>query len=266
MYYSKKYPSDCLKPFVNCYFVWRSSGPLPQSLIIESPPSGYTALVLNFGDTHYLISGNSKIKIPHFFIAGQSTHRYNLLINGRIDMIGVVFKPIGLHHLLKIPINELTDKRVELDILLKDGWDELIHKISLERTEFGKLSKMEEYLKKKILPEYSTDFIDLAANLMESEKGLVRINRVSQDLNISGRNLQKKFLSKVGVTPKNYCRIRRLGYICHLLTSGKELDWQDIIYLGGYFDQAHFIKEFKQFMNRTPGIYASDNHELVKYL
>jgi len=65
------------------------------------------------------------------------------------------------------------------------------------------------------------------------------------------------FREEVGLTPKLYCRIRRFQQVLALIRCGKPVEWADIALSCGYFDQAHFVHDFRAFSGITPSAYAS---------
>jgi len=83
---------------------------------------------------------------------------------------------------------------------------------------------------------------------------------------MSRRNFERKFLTEVGVSPKAYAKIRRFGYTCSLMAGKKTVSLMEVLHKGGYYDQSHFIKDFKYFSGRTPRNYIKTNTELVNHL
>ncbi|HEY5407374.1 MAG TPA: AraC family transcriptional regulator, partial [Ginsengibacter sp.] len=90
------------------------------------------------------------------------------------------------------------------------------------------------------------------ANIIFQKKGLISIERLALDTNMSLRNLERKFINEVGIPPKLYARITRFYNALEnkMLHPGKS--WTDITYENGYYDQSHFIREVKSFSAKTP--------------
>jgi AraC-like DNA-binding protein len=78
------------------------------------------------------------------------------------------------------------------------------------------------------------------------------MDEVSTLLTVSPRQLRRRFKERFGMGPKFAARIKRFGYVNLLLSQRTDLNWQDVIHRTGYFDQAHFIKDFKQFAGEVP--------------
>jgi AraC-like DNA-binding protein len=86
------------------------------------------------------------------------------------------------------------------------------------------------------------------------------------ELCVSRRYLERKFTEKVGLTPKQYCRIVRMAHISNIVANHEEIDWQDLVYQGGFHDQNHFIKDFKALNTLSPTKYHQEHSEMVRLL
>ena len=118
MRYQKYTPSPHLAAFVECYFVWEKRDPLTVPLRIESPPAGFGSIVFNLGNDYRVRTAKTNRIAPTAFLTGQATTHYELELAGRIGMVGVVFRPAGLHSLFGLPMYEFTNERVSLfDVL-----------------------------------------------------------------------------------------------------------------------------------------------------
>jgi transcriptional regulator GlxA family with amidase domain len=82
-----------------------------------------------------------------------------------------------------------------------------------------------------------------------------KLSRVLRDLNLSERSLERLFQTHVGITPILYVRICRFQKALALLRQGRAYSLTDIAHSLGYFDQSHFIRDFKLFSGASPGIY-----------
>lgn len=268
MFYQKIKPPIHLQPFIECYFSWE--GKVDRPIKIDSPPSGFCSLVFNYCEPYWV--SNFKAATPQMaplsFITGQSTQHYELLMRGKIGMIGVVFRPAGVGTLLNLPLAELTDVRIDLSLVLpSQEIRELEDKIQNEASHPGKIDHLTHYLNAKYLTNAMRyDSIDWAANHIVDSNGIIVVDDLMNQLFLSRRQFERKFLSKVGLSPKYYARIRRISYICHLMAGKRQTNWPRLLHSCGYYDQAHFIKDFKTFLGRTPSDYLLHNSELAHYL
>lgn len=114
--------------------------------------------------------------------------------------------------------------------------------------------------------DYSLSNIDLAADKIIRERGMLSIDQLADDLCMSPRQLRRKFKAKVGVGPKTYARLKRFTYINSCLSSNPALSWKEFISYGGFYDQSHFIKEFVNLSGVSPTEYLHRRKALQKQL
>mgnify|MGYP001801732866 CR=1 FL=1 len=80
----------------------------------------------------------------------------------------------------------------------------------------------------------------------------------------SQRKLERQFKSHVGLSPKFYARIIRLGHIFELMQQGDQ-SWSDLVYHSGFYDQSHFIKNFKEFTGEDPSSYGFEAENMANF-
>jgi AraC-like DNA-binding protein len=88
------------------------------------------------------------------------------------------------------------------------------------------------------------------------QKGVVEVADLADYANLSTRTLQRRFEEVVGYSPKVFARVVRFDYIKDELMFNPALNLTDLAYRFGYFDQAHFIQDFKQLTGKTPSVFA----------
>ena len=268
MFYKKIQPPSHLKPYVECFFIWECS--LQQPLRVESPPNGFGSMVFNYGEPYRVqsLKMGSPTLVPQAFLTGQSTSNYALSLLGNLGMVGIVFRPAGLGTLFNLPIAELTNERLNLaDILRGAEMRELTEKIAESTTFEERIALLIQFLNFRLLQnEHRFDNVDFAANRIVDCNGIINVSDLMTDLFMCRRQFERKFFQKVGLSPKYYARIRRVGYLCSLMSGKRKVNWHSLLYDCGYYDQAHFIKDFTAFLGRTPTKYIQNNVELTHFL
>lgn len=268
MQYQKFQPNEILSPFVECYFTWdgMASG---EELVIESPPSGFSSIVFNYADPYFLQNKKyDRLPVPMQFISGQSIYSYKLFLQGTIGVAGIVFKPAALATLFDLPMYDYTEERVDMyKVFKKEVIDKYVADIKTAAGSKRRVQLLEEF----ILHEYELrkpvpDYIDEAATLIVEKNGMLQVNDLLQNSFMSRRTFERKFFQKVGLSPKYYARIRRIGFICNLIAGKKKVDWPQVFYECEFYDQAHFIKDFLEFTGRTPQQYLKENTELANFV
>jgi transcriptional regulator GlxA family with amidase domain len=87
--------------------------------------------------------------------------------------------------------------------------------------------------------------------------GQIRVDDLAFDAAMSARHLRRLFLEQMGLTPKHFCRVIRFRHSLPRLRSSVRGDWTKVALDCGYYDQAHFINEFREFSGYTPGEFAA---------
>ncbi|WP_394994600.1 DUF6597 domain-containing transcriptional factor [Emticicia sp.] len=270
MFYQKFQAAQLLQPFVECYFVWENNTAIEQPIVVESPPNGYASMVFNYGESYQVFNEKYEgIATPKNFISGQSTKSYQLQIKGKIGMVGIVFRPAAVNTLFGLQMYEFNNERMNLNDVLGKETDQIQDRIEEAKTHQERVFVLNNYLTIKLLKSKNTlDRTDYAANLIVAKRGIINVTELMDDLYVCRRQFERQFLQKVGVSPKYYARIRRIGYLCSIMATKRWqiADWHDLIYQSGYYDQSHFIKEFTAFTGKSPSLYLKNNVELLHYL
>lgn len=266
MRYQKFQPASHLRPFVECYFIWE--GEAPEGLRVQSPPSGFSSMVFNYEDPYIASQNNNPaIVVPKAFVSGQFTSNYTLELLGRIGMAGIVLKPTCIHNIFRTRMSELVNARVPLSLFPGLPEEILWSAVRQQSSDEGRIKILEE-LMISYLPaaKASVSIIDEAVDYIDARKGCVSVEAVAERLNISRRYLEKKFLEKVGVSPKFYSRIKRFGSLSNKIARQEKIDWQEIIVEYDFHDQSHLVKEFMEFNQMNPTQYHLVHRELSRFV
>jgi len=179
----------------------------------------------------------------------------------RAVMIG--FQPGGLFRFLGIPMSEMFDDGI-------DGFDILDKDISylideLRKTEQPEQinAKVQMYLLKKMADIHERLPFDLAVRqLVQAWNGNTSLmDDVARDACLSLRQFQRKCHERLGMNPKLYARIARFSKAYKMFEANQQLTWSQISHHCGYFDQMHFLKDFKEFAGVTPSLMSQKLEE-----
>lgn len=165
------------------------------------------------------------------------------------ETFGIRFMPSVLPQLLNIKANEFTNKIIPLEDISKELFLLLNFNEKVETTKVNKLNNiLENYCEDIILNKNMLRIID---EIM-SKEGNLSIKEISQTYDINSRQLERLFNNLLGFSPKKFTNIIRFFYAFKsLMKNGfNELSLKALGF--GYYDQAHFNKEFKKFSNFTP--------------
>jgi AraC-like DNA-binding protein len=264
MQYKQYLPSVALRPYVKCFYIWEQTGPLAKPVEIFSPPAGLGGIVFNWGDPYSVLNEQGKWeRVPYFFIAGQFTRSYTLRLSGSVGMLGIVFWPAALSYILSIPMATFTDLRTDLNLIIGKEAALLEHHLLESSCLQHRIAVFEKFLLKKIYKiENEPNVVDKALRTIVQHKGILSISQLADELCISPRQLRRRFIEKVGVSPKMLSRIKRFNYISNL-SQTQLSNWSDIVQEGGYYDQAHFIRDFSDFSGKKPTEYMNFKRDMA---
>jgi AraC-like DNA-binding protein len=199
------------------------------------------------------------ITISEDFIIGSLARQIQIKPTGSMFLFGVKFTPEGLYPFLSMPPVDLSDICVEIEEvweLNQLGSSQLIH--STNPTAENLIQTFEGFFSRRMnnFREKHGLNVEKAVTIIRSHKGQILVETLAKRLQISSRHLERKFTKLLGVPPKQLCRIFRIkNILVHLKTT--ECYSASFAVASGYFDQAHFIHEFKYFTGKSPLIYLA---------
>lgn len=247
MKFDKYVPTERLKPYIK-YFVVAENEVESEYKVFPS-----LGLVIGFQYKGQLatINDNTVNKLASAGITGISDS-YKIFKNSAdIGTVLVYFTEIGFAHFASHPVNELFNLSLSLeDVFEKSKVKEVEEKLALATTDKQRIKITEQFLGSQ-LKEIQTDRLIIeAVKLIYQSKGNIRIKELNERLCISESPFEKRFRKVVGTTPKKFASIVRFNAVLDTLNEAKSLT--EICYENKFFDQSHFIKDFKQFTGETP--------------
>jgi len=251
MIYSELIELDkSLKESVLCY--WQMTGKIDSNEGVTSRhiPKGQNILIFNFGD-QIEYPGIAQKFFSRFPIIIVPALKSSLIFNqkGKIDLYGISFRSDGLYKLIEMPVSKLNK---EFPKTLKNKFEELY--LNIEGKSFKEKRNITgTFLLENINQDIKSNIINHAIEIIEESKGAVRVNELAEKIQISERHIQRLFMVRIGVTPKDYCKIVRVkNYLEFILTNNTVTDWMDLVVEFNYHDQPHFIHEVKSISKLSP--------------
>jgi AraC-like DNA-binding protein len=261
MQFTRLEPPEELKSIVECY--WIVDGDDPTRVQQKIIPDGFPEIIFHFGDP-YRIKLNDHWELQsRSLIAGQITKYFYLENTGVSDMLGIKLKPTALTRLFNVSMDSLSDKVVDLLQLGDDTLSGLDRLVRESGTRNDQISRINRYLGE--VRQYPSDpTLERAIESILARYGNCTVGQLCEVTNITERQLQRIFKKHVGLSPKFYSRIVRFSYIFQLV-QGKKMSWSDVSLEAGFYDQPHFIKNFKTFTGEDPTDYFFDDSTLANF-
>jgi AraC-like DNA-binding protein len=235
-------PSEPLRPFVKHYWVvsWNLEGQAPYLQNVVPNPCANMVM-----ENHQ--SG----------IYGPASRMYTKKIEGRGQVFGIKFHPGGFYPFIQTPLSKLTDHALSLeDVFGKDG---ILYEQQLKaQTDTASKIALTESLLLKHLPHHdeSVARINLMIAHILADSELTSVEQLCRIGQINKRKLQRLFNQYVGISPKWVIRLYRLQNAAEAMDNGRHQDLLKLSAELGYYDQSHFIKDFKSIIGKTPEAYT----------
>lgn len=239
---SRRLPSDDLGFFVEHFWIveWDLMGREPY--LQEVLPHPCVHLVIEEGK-----SG----------VFGVTRGKFSRLLEGKGLVLGVKFRPGAFYPFIKSPVSALTDGSIGLqDAFGVEG--EALDAAILSLADEQEMVECAETFMRERLPERDENVVTInrVVDLISADREITKVEDVAGRLDLNKRMLQRLFGRYVGVGPKWVIRRYRLQEAADRLAGGQAVRWPEMALDLGYFDQAHFIKDFKAIVGLPPAEYA----------
>lgn len=262
--YQEFRPSPALQPYVENYWLQVFDGMATE----ESPqqvclPLGMAQIIVH---THaqdcFGYFDNTWQRLPDAFFVGVYKDAVTWKTMGHSVCFGMNLKPECLLHLFQVPASVLFNDYTDISNFLNRKINTLAERMYgiSDAAELIRIS--EAYLTsrlKHIAAERS--YVTEATQLIRQAKGNISVEDLCRNLYVSERQLQRSFKDALGTGPKTYTRIIRFRNAYQHVKQAKheKVSWASISYDFGYSDQAHFIRDFKEFSGTVPSLLIEDD-------
>lgn len=262
MLYVHRRPAPPLDAFVECIWFCRSA-PRPRTLE-RVLPTGSAQLVVNLAEDQTRMYEDTPrgllCRSTSGTVVNGVTTRHQVIDTAEQENVaGVVFRPGGTIPFLSVPASELSALDVPLECLCGTGSAQRLRERLLAATEPDQaLSVLEQWLNASFGNRECHPAVAFAVAEFQAQPSVARINAVKEALSLSPKRFIERFKTEVGITPKRYCRLLRFQQAVAKTHKAKSVDWVQLALECGYFDQAHFIHEFREFSGLSPAAYQAD--------
>ena len=240
-------PSEALlKPFISAFLIIESDSGAVNRVLPDS------ALVMTFRlrGSVTMLDGAERSSLPFAVISGlRKTSRTVCYAPGTANLL-VLFREGGAAAFLREPVHELFGQSLGLD-LLEGELGRIEEQLSEAATHSEKIRRVEEFLLSRLHTASPDRLVEEAIRQIKIAKGDINIRKLLAPLSLSLDPFEKRFRRVTGTSPKQFSSIIRLRNLISHHTGDESLT--SLAHTAGYFDQAHFIKDFKSFTGQTPG-------------
>lgn len=247
-------PDPRLKPYVMDYAGYRerAAGPMRR---LQAPFDGIP-MIITFGPSIDIMNGDRPAQRGAYrsFLAGLHDVHVFTEFQGEQSGLQVNFTLLGAYRFLNLTMSEIANRCLDLGDLLgraavdrfadalqdAEGWDarfDLADRFLLDRLGRGR----------PMAPD-----VAWALKSLQASHGARSIGALSRDLACSRKTLIQRFHAQVGLSPKSVANILRFAFAVERIRAADEESWADLAIACGYYDQAHFNRDFRRYSGRTP--------------
>ena len=254
MNYQTFQPHPDLTSFIKCY--WSLEVPfqkdVQRQLIL---PDGCIEMIFILGDdVKRYISNDEFIIQPREMVLGQITEQFYVEPTGNVDSFAVKFYPYGIANFVSTPIKDLANKETPLALLFGEKVSKQLQENITKATDTHERIKIiEKFFLDRLSNTTTIDtIIKTTIDSLFSTRGSTPINNILKNDMSKRRQLERKFLTQIGISPKQLGKVIRLQAALKTMLNQTSESLTEVAYESDYYDQAHFIKDFKEFTGISP--------------
>jgi AraC-like DNA-binding protein len=230
----------------------------PPYARLTLPPAPAALLIVNLG-APFRVRGGTDIETAEYAdgcVVATPTRAWEFGYPLWTRSVGAHVKPWGLAPFLPMPAAELCDRPVTIEqVWGRPAIAELRDRLATADGPHEMLTLLEDELMRRVRETAGLGLVRHASNVIVATSGAVAIGDLSAAAGVSNTHLARRFKALIGVTPKRLARSQRFASTMLAIDPAELVDWGDVAAGAGYFDQAHFGHEFREFTGLTPTRY-----------
>jgi len=262
MLYRRYSPPPPLDHFVELLSLYEGSQPAthPRERLL---PTDTVELVIDLREDRIQTYGSRNTARPSTFsgsiVCGAHSEFFIIDTDSQGAVMGAHFRPGGAYPFLRLPGGQLHNQHVDLGAIWgRQNASELRERLLAAATPEVKFRTLEQALLAKARGEFARHpAVSYALWQMRAAPLDRTIAEVTAHTGLSARRFIDVFEKEVGLTPKLFCRVRRFQRVLRIVQRGGPIDWSGIALSCGYYDQAHFIHDFRAFSGISPSTYLA---------
>lgn len=263
MIYQRIPPHPALQSFVKEYlllhFVYDATKPILVKPFPPLPEHGLEFFPKGLVTSVNLQTGEVK-KEPRTAVFGQQVSRINFIMPPEeYVMIRVIFHTGGLFRLLRVPLTEFTDRKIDSEAVINQEVQLVNERLANAESYPDMIAIVERYLLTKIrLVKTNVHAVDKIGHILLHNPNRFSLDWLADQACLSPRQLERKFVERLGIGPKLFSRISRFHKAFLWKEAHPQTDWLTVAVNFGYTDFHHLFKDFKAFAGVTPNTLLSE--------
>jgi len=255
-----KKPSSFLTSLVSHF--WEKNNPPKRKIGYDTEtvlPETYLNLTFSLGTPYFRSTGQASVFSPLHTPQLAALHTEQNFYKHQPDnhIFGIKFLPGGLYPFVSNDFVDMTNITLDMELIFGKEVNLLAEQLYHLPDFESRIARMEVFLMARLLERkmQKFNFVKLATSLLSTKNADAEIAQLAKQLNTNYKALSRTFYEVIGIAPKQFAQMRRFERALQLLFSETQTNCTEIGYQAGYYDQAHFIREFKKFAQQTPTEY-----------
>jgi AraC-like DNA-binding protein len=200
-------------------------------------------------------------------LSGARTRPFVIHNEQQDRVFGIEFRAGGAHPFFRLPSSECENQGVPLDVLWGRASGELRERLLEASSPAAMFSAAQSVmLSQAVRPLGVNSAVGFALRSFCQVPHVNTVGEVTNRIGMSQRRFIEVFRDQVGLTPKAFCRVRRFQYVLKSIHGARDVDWAQVALDSGYYDQAHFIHDFRSFSSLTPSQYWTSRTEHLNHV
>lgn len=234
-------------------------------------PNGDTEILIDFHDGPQFIYDNHSLKeiqaCNRIWTSGVRTEPITIPSGNGAAMMVISFKKGMAAPFFPFPMDEIRDSVVDADLVWGQDFGDLRERLLETKDIDLRFRFVEDFLLNRFRTKLGLNpCVAFAVTEMIDRPDVINIARMNSKIGYSQKHFTEMFRKQVGVTPKSYLKIMRFQKAVRTIDAAKDIDWGSIAFDCGFYDQAHFINDFKHFSGFTPEQYSKIHTNYQNYI
>lgn len=253
-------PPKPLSDYIRFFWVLECDVPPGENFIYRSMADGCAEMLFHYnGQFDEVIKDEKTEKSFLSGIHGQTKQYRRFIINRSFGMFGVYLYPYALPALFHVPAYEVSNEMPDLVEFLGQEGKNLEEQMMMAGNNGERVNILSEYFSLKLQKiKVGHNHLNSIIKTIIQRKGQINVQQLAADSFLSIRQFERRFKEFSGFTPKLYTRLIRFQSVFNELDPRK-VNFSQLAYQCGYYDQSHFIQEFREFSGYNPKEFFSEN-------